>query len=98
MEPINQLVSNVWESCKSLELIPLALDKVFLHGTACFWTMICNHLGPLGKSNTLKALPHQHEECFTVIMFVFRNSHEILTLKFRSMKARKFYGTKNAWT
>lgn len=82
-QPIDQLVSNGWKSCNSLNVIPLSLDEVFLLLIDCLWTLICNCVGPLLKTNALKALLQLNEDCFVIIIFIFRDSYEDPRLKIR---------------
>ena len=86
MEQRDQLVSNVWKSCSGLEVIPLELNKVFLHVIACLWEMIGNYLDPFDETNVSKALLHQHEEGFAIAMFILEDSCDNPCFESGSMK------------
>jgi hypothetical protein len=68
MKPANQLVANVGEPGNGLKVV---LDTIIEahHCTICIvWTLLCNDAGPLGQAFILKALTHEGEQLWTIVL------------------------------
>jgi hypothetical protein len=66
--PENQLVTYIWETGNSLEVILDALVEVCLCTICIVWALLCNDTGPLGQAYILKALTHVAKQQWTIIL------------------------------
>ncbi len=57
-KPANQLVTYIWKTGDSLEVILDAFIEVCLCTICLVWTFLCNDAGPFGQAYILKALTH----------------------------------------
>jgi hypothetical protein len=77
-KPTNQLFAHVWEPSNCLKVVPDALVKVFFCEVRIVGASSAYNVGPLSKTNVLKTLAHQTEQCFTVFLLCFGISSEDL--------------------
>ena len=62
MEPADQLIADVQQPSKCLEIISLAFDEIVECLAIVFWTVRRNDVQPFGQTNLLEALLHEREQ------------------------------------
>jgi hypothetical protein len=67
-KPENQLVTHIWETGDSLEVIPDTLVVVCLHTICIILALLCDDAGPLGQAYVLKAPTHEAKQQWTIVL------------------------------
>ncbi len=71
-KPADQLVANFGEPSNSLKVVPDTLIEARLHTICIVWTSLCNDAGPLGQAYVVKALTHEVEQQWTIVLLRIR--------------------------
>ncbi len=67
-KPANQLVAYVWENGNGLKVIPDTLVEVCLCMICIVWALLCKDAGPLSQAYILKALTHETQYQWTIVL------------------------------
>ncbi len=71
-KPANQLVTNVGKLGNGLKVVPDAFVEVCLCTICIAWALLCKDTGPLGQAYVLKALTHEANQQWTIVLVCVR--------------------------
>jgi hypothetical protein len=95
-KPANQLVAYIWETSNSLKVSPDALIEVCLCTICIVWALLCNDAGPLSQAYVCKALTHETNQQWTIILLRIQKSSQNLWLEIGEHVCEEVLRTKSS--